>query len=109
MNLFLEPNGKIVGQWKGNNVRIIDAAMFNKNESGVVVVRDGNKLLLVKGGFVIANVTQEGFVSEIRSYPYSWKPKAQMQESVAVNFSDYTTEVDNFFKELKDYDPFKIV
>lgn len=117
MNLFFEPNGKVVGQWKGNKVRVMDAAMFNKNEPGVTVVREDNKLLLVKGGYVIANVTQEGSVSEVSSYPYFWKPKTQevkkqevkVEEPVSVSefsFSNYTTEVDDFFERLASYDPF---
>lgn len=113
MNLFFEPNGKIVGEWKGHRVRVMDAAMFNKNEPGVTVVREDDKLLLVKNGYVVANVTQEGSVSEINRYPYSWKPQPQLkveveekvEESTPFSFSNYTTEVDNFFKKLADYNP----
>lgn len=115
MNLFFEPNGKIVGEWKGHRVKVMDAAMFNKYNSGVTVVREKDKLFLVKDEYVIGNVSAEGAVQDVKPYPYSWKPQPQPQlkveveekvkEPISFSFSNYTTEVDNFFKKLADYNP----
>lgn len=113
MDLFHELSGKVVGQWKGNKVKLIDAATFNPNEIGVTVIREKNKLFLVRGGTVIANVAADGTVMELtRPYPYTWKPEVKVNEPETVkdfSFGDYTAEVDDFFKRLADYDPFKAV
>jgi hypothetical protein len=105
----------IIGKWKGYDVFVLTKEQYmdltNKNDYTVYVINDDGCKMIYRGSIVGNLMMETGTVIESRQGEYRpvrrmVKPQevkpADTFASGDVDYSKYSTVVDDFFKHLKD-------
>lgn len=113
----------LVGHWKDNEVYVIEKKDYEHSADRVQVIADDN-MRMVKDGFIIGHLSENGSVSECALRRYNPNPQVTIPSPSPVGqkretgeyreefelpettiaedyFNQFTTEVDSFFSLLE--------
>ncbi|MBO5730288.1 MAG: hypothetical protein J6R67_03745 [Treponema sp.] len=99
----------IVGNWKGKQVNIIEKKDYEMTDENMIYVIADDGMKMVKGGYVIGILNDNGSVMEVNGKRYLTERTAAVTSTFGEDdfYKKYSKTVDEFFNRT--YDPIIIL